>query len=138
MLDGAKGAAAVLLARAFAAEDATQLAGLMAMLGHCFPVWLSFKGGKGVATFLGIMLALAWPVGLGCCIAWLVGAALTRISSMGALVAAGLSTFLIVGLGYGTAFLLGVLLTLLIYWRHRENLKRIKAGTEPRIGKKTA
>ena len=70
VLDAAKGAFAVLLARTLAAEDAAQVAALMAMLGHCYPVWLKFNGGKGVATFLGLMLALAWPVGIGCCIAW--------------------------------------------------------------------
>jgi glycerol-3-phosphate acyltransferase PlsY len=136
LLDAAKGAVAVLLARALAAEDAAQLAGLMAMLGHCYPVWLGFKGGKGVATFLGLMLALAWPVGIGCCIAWLIGAATTRISSMGALFAASASTFLLVFLGYGWGLLLGILLTLLVFWRHRGNIQRIKAGTEPRIGQK--
>ncbi len=136
IFDAGKGAVAVLLARALAGEDAAQLAGLMAMIGHCFPVWLGFKGGKGVATFLGILLALAWPVGLGCCIAWLIGAAASRISSMGALAAAAASTFLMIFLGYGTAFLMGVALTILIYWRHLPNIRRIKNGTEPKIGKK--
>ncbi|MCZ4254556.1 glycerol-3-phosphate 1-O-acyltransferase PlsY [Sulfitobacter sp. G21635-S1] len=135
VLDGAKGAVAVLLARAMAGEDAAQLAGLMAMLGHCYPVWLRFNGGKGVATFLGIVLALAWPVGIGCCIAWLIGALTSRISSMGALAAASASTFLMVILGAGNALVLGVVLTLLIFWRHRANIKRIRAGTEPKIGK---
>lgn len=136
VLDGAKGALAVVLARALAGEDAAQLAALMAMLGHCYPVWLGFKGGKGVATFLGILLALAWPVGVGACVAWLIGAATSRISSMGALAAASASTFLMVFLGAGSSLLLGILLTLLIFWRHRANIKRMKAGTEPRIGKK--
>ncbi|GLT09296.1 glycerol-3-phosphate acyltransferase [Sulfitobacter porphyrae] len=135
VLDGTKGAVAVLLARAMAGEDAAQLAGLMAMLGHCYPVWLRFNGGKGVATFLGIVLALAWPVGIGCCIAWLIGALTSRISSMGALAAASASTFLMVILGAGNALVLGVVLTLLIFWRHRANIKRIRAGTEPKIGK---
>lgn len=137
LLDGAKGAVALLLARALTgAEDAAQIAGLAAMLGHCFPVWLGFKGGKGVATFLGLMLALAWPVGLGCCVMWLVGAALTRMSSMSALISAASSTFLIVYLGYGPALLFGIILTVLVFVRHRENMKRIKAGTEPKIGQK--
>lgn len=137
LLDGGKGAVAVLLARASAGEDAAQLAALAAMLGHCYPLWLGFRGGKGVATFLGVMLALAWPVGIGCCIAWLIGALLSRISSMGALTAAAASTFLMAGLGYGQMIALGALLTLLIFWRHRANIRRIKAGEEPRIGQKT-
>ncbi|MEL6807231.1 MAG: glycerol-3-phosphate 1-O-acyltransferase PlsY [Pseudomonadota bacterium] len=137
LLDAAKGAAALLLARyATGAEDAAQLAGLAAMIGHCYPVWLKFQGGKGVATFLGLLLALAWPVGVGACIAWLVGAGLFRISSMGALVAAAASTFLMMFLGLPEALALGVILTLLIFWRHRANIARIKAGTEPKIGEK--
>ncbi|WP_299043489.1 glycerol-3-phosphate 1-O-acyltransferase PlsY [uncultured Tateyamaria sp.] len=139
LLDAGKGAAALLLARLVTGhEDAAQVAGLAAMLGHCFPIWLGFKGGKGVATFLGLLIALHWPVGLGACVAWLVGAALSRISSMGALVAAAASTFLMVFLGYPDGLFLGVILTLLIFVRHRENIRRIKAGTEPKIGKKTA
>ena len=138
VLDAAKGAAAVLLARLFAGEDAAQVAALAAMLGHCYPIWLKFKGGKGVATFLGVLLALAWPVGLACCLAWLIGVLVTRISSMGAIAAASTSTFFLVILGYGNAFVLGVLLTLLIFWRHRENIKRIKEGQEPKIGAKKA
>jgi glycerol-3-phosphate acyltransferase PlsY len=137
LLDGSKGAAAVLLARGLgAAPDAVQLAGLMAFLGHCFPVWLGFRGGKGVATFLGLWLALAWPVGLACCAAWLAGAALTRISSMGALFAASFSTLWIIFFGAGEALALGMLLTVLLFWFHRANLARIRAGTEPKIGRK--
>lgn len=138
IFDGAKGAVAVLLARYFAGEDAAQIAALAAMIGHCYPVWLKFKGGKGVATFLGVLLALAWPVGLACCGAWLIGAFATRISSMGAIVAASASTFLMVLMGYSSSFVLGMILTLLIFWRHRENMKRIKAGEEPKIGAKKA
>ena len=136
LLDGGKGAVAVLLARVMAGEDAAQVAALLAMLGHCYPVWLGFRGGKGVATFLGIMLALAWPVGVGCCIAWLIGAFASRISSMGALTAAGAATGLIIFLGYGSAFVLGAILTVIVFWRHRGNIARIRAGTEPRIGQK--
>ena len=136
MLDAAKGGVAVLLARALAAEDAAQLAGLSAFLGHLFPVFLNFKGGKGVATFLGTLLALAWPVGVACCATWLVVAVLSRISSLSALVAAGSSTFWMLGLGHGRLMILGVILTLLVYWRHATNIARLKAGTEPKIGKK--
>lgn len=136
IFDAAKGAVAVLLARALAGEDAAQLAGLAAMIGHCFPIWLRFKGGKGVATFLGIIGALAWPVGLILCGVWLVAVALTRTSSMGGLAAASLSTIALVVMGYGYILGLGILLTLLIFLRHRQNIERIKAGTEPRIGQK--
>ncbi|WP_299610541.1 glycerol-3-phosphate 1-O-acyltransferase PlsY [uncultured Tateyamaria sp.] len=138
LLDAGKGAAALLLARAVTgAEDAAQIAGLAAMLGHCYPIWLKFKGGKGVATFLGLLIALAWPVGLAACVAWLIGAGVTRVSSMGAIVAAAASTFLMLFLGYPEGLFLGVILTLLIFWRHRENIRRIKAGTEPKIGQKS-
>jgi len=136
LFDGGKGAVAVLLARAMVGEDAAQIAAIAAMLGHCYPIWLRFKGGKGVATLLGLLLALAWPVGVGCCIAWLIGAFSTRISSMGALAAAAASTFLMVLLNFGHMVVLGVALTLLIYWRHRANIKRIRSGEEPKIGQK--
>src|SRR6056297_2845042 len=136
VLDAAKGALAVLLARAMAGEDATQVSALAAFLGHCFPVWLGFRGGKGVATFLGLMLALAWPVGLASCLTWAVAVALTRVSSMGALMAAALSTMWIFALGYPTVFLLGVVLTLLVFARHWTNIQRLRAGTEPKIGPK--
>lgn len=137
LLDGAKGAVALLLARSLAGEDAAQLAALAAMIGHCYPVWLGFKGGKGVATFLGILLALAWPAGIAACVAWLIGAGLTRMSSMGGLLAAGASSVLVILMGYGTAYLLCLLLTLIIFWRHRTNITRIRAGTEPKIGQKS-
>lgn len=136
ILDAAKGAVALLLARYFAAEDAAQVAALAAMVGHCYPVWLKFKGGKGVATFLGILLALAWPVGLSACLAWLIGAGLSRISSMGGLFSAASSTILIVVMGFGAGYLLSVLLAVIVFLRHRENIIRIRAGTEPKIGQK--
>ncbi len=136
LLDGGKGAAAVLLARAFVPGDAVMLAGFAAFVGHCYPVWLGFRGGKGVATFLGLWLALAWPVGLACCATWAIAAALSRISSVGALAAAAASSIWAVLLGYGDAFVMAAVLTLLIYWRHRENISRIRAGTESKIGQK--
>ncbi|WP_171100826.1 glycerol-3-phosphate 1-O-acyltransferase PlsY [Ruegeria sp. HKCCD7255] len=135
IFDGAKGAVAVLLARALAGEDAMQIAALAAFLGHCFPVWLGFKGGKGVATFLGLWLALDWRVGIACCLTWLVAAAIWRISSLGALAAAALSTTWIMVFSDGSTFGLGLILTVLVYARHSANLARIKAGTEPKIGK---
>jgi glycerol-3-phosphate acyltransferase PlsY len=136
LLDGAKGAVAVLLARAFAADDAVQLAALAAFIGHCYPVWLGFKGGKGVATFLGIWLAYAWLVGLACCATWLAVAMLKRISSLAAILAASFSTIYAFAFGEGQALLVGAILTLLVFWRHRANISRLKAGTEPRIGQK--
>jgi glycerol-3-phosphate acyltransferase PlsY len=135
LLDGGKGALAVLLARAVTgADDVVQIAALGAFLGHCYPAWLGFRGGKGVATFLGIWLALAWPVGLACCAAWLVSVAVSRISSMGALVAAASSTIWAMLLGYGSTLVLGMVLTLLVFWRHRANIRRLRDGAEPRIG----
>lgn len=136
ILDAAKGGIAVLIARAFLAEDAAQLAGLSAFLGHLFPVWLKFRGGKGVATFLGILIALAWPVGLAACGTWLVVAFVTRTSSIAALMAAGLTPLWLLLLSEGRLLILTAVLTLLVYLRHLENLKRIKAGTEPKIGKR--
>jgi glycerol-3-phosphate acyltransferase PlsY len=136
LLDGGKGALAVLLARWILAEDAAQVAGLAAFLGHLFPVWLGFRGGKGVATFLGVLLALNWIVGAAVCLTWLLAAALGRVSSVAALVAAAGSALWILALTDGSLLLLALILTLLIYVRHWENLKRIKAGTEPRIGQK--
>lgn len=136
ILDAAKGAVALLLARSLAGEDAAQVAALAAMIGHCFPVWLKFKGGKGVATFLGILLALAWPVGIAACVVWLIAAGVTRMSSMGGLASAAMSSVLVVLMGHGTAYGLCILLTIIIFWRHRENITRIRAGTETKIGQK--
>ncbi len=136
LLDAGKGGIAVLIARFMVGNDAAQLAALAAFLGHIFPVWLNFKGGKGVATFLGTLLALAWPVGIAACLSWLVTALIWRISSLAALVAAATSTLWMLVLGQGHMMLLGMILTLLVYWRHAPNIKRLKAGTEPKIGKK--
>ncbi len=136
IFDAGKGAVAVLLARGLAGEDASQIAGLMAFLGHCFPVWLSFKGGKGVATFLGLLIALAWPVGIACCLTWLATAAVMRISSLSALVAAASSAVWMGALGYPSAIVLALALTAIVFWRHKENIARLRAGTEPKIGKK--
>ena len=135
ILDGGKGAVAAVIARAMAGEDAAQAAGLMALIGHCYPIWLKFKGGKGVATFLGLLLALSFPVGAASCATWLLAAALKRISSLAALAAAGTSTFWMTLLGYPEGFVLGVFLTILIFWRHKANIARLRAGTEPKIGK---
>ncbi len=132
--DAGKGGLAVLAARALWSEDAAQLAGLAAFLGHCYPVFLGFRGGKGVATWLGTLWALAWPLGLATSLSWLALVALARISSLGGLGAAALSLFWAWLLGLtGLAGLAG-LLAALIFWRHRANIARILAGREPRIG----
>ena len=134
--DAGKGAIAVLAARAAAPEDAVQLAALMAFIGHCFPVWLGFNGGKGVATYLGILLALAWPMGLAACGIWLAVAVVTRYSSLAALVAAGWIPVVMAFAGYGAATGLAACLGLLIYARHWGNIARLRARTEGKIGAK--
>ena len=136
LLDAGKGGIAVLIARALVAEDAAQVAGLAAFMGHIYPIYLHFKGGKGVATFLGTLLALSWPIGLAACATWLVTAAVSRISSLSALVAASSSTFWIFFLEKTEYLILGSILTLVVFYRHADNIRRLKAGTEPKIGQK--
>ena len=136
LLDSGKGAIAVLLARYLGGEVAAIVAGGAAFLGHCFPVWLGFKGGKGVATFLGTLIALHWPLGLIACATWLVTALLSRISSLSALVAAALSPLVATVLGRGDLILVCLFMTALIFIRHRANIARILQGSEPKIGKK--
>ena len=111
------------------------LAGGAAFIGHLFPVWLGFKGGKGVATFLGVLVAAAWPVGLGACATWLVTAKLGKISSLAALTAAALAPVYAALLHQPTpTVILAALLALLVVVRHHQNIRRLLAGTEPRIG----
>ncbi len=136
VFDAGKGAIAVLAARAAAPEDAVQLAALMAFIGHCFPVWLGFRGGKGVATYLGILLALAWPMGLAACAIWLAVAVITRYSSLAALVAAGWMPVVMAFAGYGASTVLAGCLGLLIYARHWTNIQRLRNKTEGKIGAK--
>ena len=112
------------------------MAAFASFLGHLYPVWLGFKGGKGVATFLGTLLALAWPVGLAACGTWLVTAIVTRISSLSALVAAASVAIWMWVFGQPQMIALGIILAALIFWRHSANIQRILAGTEPKIGKK--
>lgn len=136
ILDSGKGAAAVLIARAVAGPDAGMIAGVAAFLGHLYPVWLGFRGGKGVATFLGTLLALYWPLGMFACGAWLVVAGVSRISSLSALVAAASAPPLALVVDRWPLALACALMAALIFWRHRENIARIRRGTEPRIGKR--
>lgn len=136
VLDAGKGAIAVGLAWAIWGPDAAQLAGAAAFLGHCYPIYLGFKGGKGVATFLGILLAAAFPVGLGACATWAATAALLRISSLAALVAAALAPAWALMLGRPDLIALAAALALMVYLRHAPNIRRLLKGTEPRIGQK--
>ncbi|MEL6595074.1 MAG: glycerol-3-phosphate 1-O-acyltransferase PlsY [Pseudomonadota bacterium] len=136
LFDAAKAMIPLLLARHFAGEDAAQLAALAAFLGHCFPVWLKFRGGKGVATLVGIYLALYFPLGLAVCATWLVCAAISRYSSLSALFAAGMAPVWAALLGVGSTILLGFVLGLLTYARHWQNIQRLRAGTESKIGQK--
>jgi glycerol-3-phosphate acyltransferase PlsY len=144
--DGGKGAVAVLLAW-LATRDGTveqqalltSLAAGAAFLGHLFPVWLGFRGGKGVATFFGTLLAAAWPVGLAAAATWLIVAFLFRISSLAALVAVALAPAVALLLGRPPAVaLLALFMALLVYVRHSENIRRLLKGEEPRIGAKKA
>ena len=139
ILDGAKGAVAVLLARHFVpglGDGGAMIAGAAAMIGHCYPVWLKFRGGKGVATLLGLALALAWPIGLVFAVAWLAAALISRISSLGGMVGAVSAPVAALMLGY-PVYALGLAgLAVVVLWRHRENIARLRAGTEPRIGGK--
>lgn len=134
--DSGKGAAAVLLARALVGEQAAGLAGLFAMLGHLYPVFLKFKGGKGVATFLGTLLALSFPVGLLACGTWLLVAVVTRYSSLSALIAALMAPIYTAFFYHLHGALLVLVLTGLIFFKHRENIARLKSGTETKIGQK--
>ncbi|MGL6211936.1 MAG: glycerol-3-phosphate 1-O-acyltransferase PlsY [Paracoccaceae bacterium] len=134
LLDAAKGAGAVLVARALVAEDAAQLAGIAAFLGHLFPVWLGFRGGKGVATCLGVLIALAPAVGLSACAVWAVAAAIGRISSLAALCAAASASLWLLVFNHGQMLVLVVILTVLVYVKHAANIRRLQAGTEPKIG----
>ena len=153
LLDGGKGAAAVLLTIAWLStlvRDArpgyseliadgmglVEIAGGAAFLGHLFPIWLKFKGGKGVATWLGVMLAVAWPVGLAAAGTWLLVAALIRYSSLAAIVAAALTSTYAALLGQPRAVIvLAVFTGVLILIKHRANIARLRSGQEPRIGK---
>ncbi|AUH64186.1 glycerol-3-phosphate 1-O-acyltransferase PlsY [Paracoccus zhejiangensis] len=136
LLDAGKGAIAVLLARHFAGESAALVAGAAAFLGHCFPVWLGFNGGKGMATFLGTLIALDWRVGLMCCATWALVALIARISSLSALISAAMAPVYAWALGKPQLMAAALFMTVLIFIRHKANIARLLDGTEPRIGAK--
>jgi glycerol-3-phosphate acyltransferase PlsY len=134
LLDGGKGAVAVLAGRSLGPDMAVVAAGAV-VIGHMFPIWLRFRGGKGVATALGVWLALAWPVGVAACATWLVIAALTRYSALAGLVALVAAPFYALYLADVQRFQLGVLLAVLVVLRHHANIRRLVTGREPKIGR---
>ncbi|MFN3868263.1 MAG: glycerol-3-phosphate 1-O-acyltransferase PlsY [Hyphomicrobiaceae bacterium] len=139
MLDALKGTAAVLAGHWIGAQGgvailASLLAGLAAFLGHVFPVWLGFKGGKGVATYIGVLLGTAWKLAVVFCGIWLLVAAVTRYSSLSALVAAIAVPLAAYALDSPAVALLSAVLSALLLWKHEANIKRLIAGSEPRIG----
>jgi len=135
VLDALKGTVAVLLAK-LAGPEAALAAGFGAFIGHCYPVWLGFRGGKGVATFLGILFAFSWAVGLAFVGIWLAVAAATRISSLAGLAALVATPVILAWTGMGAVATLFAVLVALSAWRHRENIARLIAGKESRIGAK--
>ena len=132
LLDGAKGALAVLVARHWG-EEAAALAGCGALIGHLFPVWLGFKGGKGVATSLGVLLALDWRIGLVACASWLIVALVFRYSSLAALVALALSPVFAWFLSGRSLAVVALFIAALVWIRHHENIRRLLRGEESRI-----
>ena len=136
LLDAAKGTVAVLLA-AHWGETAAMLAALGAFLGHLFPIWLGFRGGKGVATYIGVLLGLYWPAAAAFCAIWLIIAFATRFSSLAALVASAASVAMLALTGQWRLAGLFLLLSLLLYIRHAANIMRLARGEEARIGERT-
>lgn len=134
LLDGLKGAAAVLIAAALSGREAALWAGLGAVLGHLFPLWIGFRGGKGVATAYGVLIAAAWPVGLAAGAIWLAAAKLAKLSSLAALVSFAAAPLLAWGLSDTGLVKLALAIAVLVYIRHHANIRRLLAGTEPRIG----
>jgi len=140
LLDALKGTAAVLIARwigatyAGLAIDGALIGGLGAFLGHLFPVWLAFKGGKGVATYIGVLAGVFWPGAVAFCAIWLGMAIVTRYSSLSALTASVVTPLALVAVDEVPAALLAAVMTALLLWKHRANIRRLAAGEEPKIG----
>jgi acyl phosphate:glycerol-3-phosphate acyltransferase len=134
LLDGLKGMAAVLIAQSLLGREIAMLAGLTAVLGHLFPVWLGFKGGKGVATGLGVLIAAAWLIGLVACLTWLLVAAAARRSSLASLAAFASAPITALLLRDFSVVKLAFTIAVLVFVRHQANIRRLLAGTEPRIG----
>jgi acyl phosphate:glycerol-3-phosphate acyltransferase len=134
--DMLKGTLAVLIAGYFGGPDAAMLAALGSFLGHLFPVWLKFKGGKGVAVYIGVLIGLFWPAAVLFCLVWLATAVTSRYSSLSALVASFITPIFLWWFGHLALASLFAVLTMLLFYMHRENIKRLRAGIEGRIGQK--
>src|ERR1700681_3567752 len=134
--DMLKGTVAVVIAGYYGGPNAAMLAALGAFLGHLFPVWLNFKGGKGVAVYIGVLIGLFWPAAMVFCVFWPPTAATTRYSSLSGLVASFVTPIFLWWFGHPALAALFAVLTLLLFYIHRENIKRLQAGTEGRIGEK--
>jgi acyl phosphate:glycerol-3-phosphate acyltransferase len=135
--DVLKGTIAVLIAGYFWGPNAAMLAALGSFLGHLFPVWLKFKGGKGIAVYIGVLIGLFWPAAVVFCLIWLATAVTSRYSSLAALVAAFVTPIFLWWFGHPALASLFAVLTLLAFYAHRDNIKRLQAGTEGRIGEKS-
>src|SRR3979411_887916 len=136
LCDMLQGTAAVVIAGYYGGPNAAMLAALGAFLGHLFPVWLKFKGGKGVAVYIGVLIGLFWPAAAVFCVLWRATAAPTRYASLSALVASFVTPLFLWWFGHPALASLFAVLTLLLFYMHRENIKRLQAGTEGRIGEK--
>ncbi len=136
LLDALKGTLAVIIAGYLGGAEAAMVAGLGAFLGHLFPVWLKFKGGKGVAVYIGILIGLYWPAAVLFCVIWLATALISRYSSLSALIASVVTPIFIWWQGHAMLAALFAILTLLLFYMHRENIRRLLAGTEGKIGQK--
>jgi len=134
--DMLKGTLAVVISGSIGGPNAAMIAALGAFLGHLFPVWLKFRGGKGVATYIGVLIGLFWPAAVVFCVMWLATAFTTRYSSLSGLVAAFITPLFLWWFGQPVLASLSVVLTLLLFYKHRENIKRLQAGTEGKIGEK--
>ena len=137
ILDMLKGTVAVVIAGYFGGSDAAMVAALGAFLGHLFPVWLNFRGGKGVAVYIGILLGLFWPAAVLFCLIWLATAFAFRYSSLSALVASFVTPIYLWWFGHPALASLSAVLTLVLFYMHRENIRRLQAGTEGKIGQKS-
>lgn len=136
VLDAGKAALAVILVGHFFGPPYGLMAGAAALLGHCFPVWLKFNGGKGVAAFFGVLLSAYWPLGLAVAGLWIVTAITFKMSSMAALIAAIGAPIMAFALGLNSIGIMSTLLAVVIFIRHKDNIIRILNGTEPKIGRK--